>query len=68
LPAILLAAGGAMLAATVFAGWAVFCRRQIPLRSLLAVPWYVLRKLPIYARFFVGRRQREWVRTERTAV
>jgi cellulose synthase/poly-beta-1,6-N-acetylglucosamine synthase-like glycosyltransferase len=66
LPAILLAAAGCVLTSAVLAGWFVFCRRQVSLRSLLAVPWYVLRKLPIYARFFCGRGQKEWVRTARS--
>ena len=58
------AGGGAALAVSLGLGWAVFCRRQVPLRALLAVPLYMLRKLPIYARMLV-RRQHAWVRTER---
>ena len=34
------------------------------LRTVVAVPHYMLRKLPIYAGFLF-RRQRGWVRTER---
>lgn len=64
-PALLLAGGGAAMLAAVFAGWAVFCRERVPLKSLAAVPGYVLRKVPIYTAFFFGRRQTEWVRTER---
>ena len=64
LPMALLAGGGAALAAALGLGWAVFCRRQVPLRTFAAVPLYMLRKLPIYARLLF-RRQHAWVRTER---
>ena len=64
LPLAMAAGGGATLALSLGLGWAVFCRRQVPLRTLLAVPLYMLRKLPIYARMLV-RRQNAWVRTER---
>jgi len=64
-PAILLAAAGGLMTLAVFAGWFKFCRERTPLRSLLSVPVYVLRKLPIYFRFISGRRQKQWIRTER---
>ncbi len=64
LPLAIVAGGGATLAVSLGLGWAAFCRRQVPPRALLAVPLYMLRKLPIYARMFV-RRQHAWVRTER---
>ena len=50
LPMALLAGGGAALTAALGLGWAVFCRRQVPLRAVVAVPHYMLRKLPIYTR------------------
>lgn len=65
LPAMLLGIGGAAMALTIFCGWAVFCRKQVPLRSLLAIPGYVLRKVPIYLKFFTGKRQTRWIRTSR---
>lgn len=64
LPLALLAAGGVAMAATLGMGWAVFCRRQVPLGAFAAVPLYMLRKLPIYAGL-IFRRQHAWVRTER---
>jgi cellulose synthase/poly-beta-1,6-N-acetylglucosamine synthase-like glycosyltransferase len=67
LPLVLVGAGCIPLAASILLGWAVYCRRAIPLRAFLGVPRYVLRKLPIYFAFFGGRRQREWVRTRRDA-
>lgn len=65
LPAMLLGIGGAAMAFTIFCGWAAFCRKQVPLRSLLAIPGYVLRKVPIYVKFFTGKRQTRWIRTSR---
>jgi hypothetical protein len=64
LPMVLLAGGGAALTAALGLGWVVFCRREVPLRAVVAVPHYMLRKLPIYTGFLF-RRQHTWVRTER---
>jgi cellulose synthase/poly-beta-1,6-N-acetylglucosamine synthase-like glycosyltransferase len=66
LPLALLGGGGAALVAALGLGWAVFCRRQVPLLTVVAVPHYMLCKLPIYAGFLV-RRQHDWIRTERNA-
>ena len=57
----------AALATSVFAGWAAFCRRQVPLVALLAAPLYIAAKLPIYLAFLV-KRQKHWVRTQRDPV
>src|SRR4051794_33713531 len=65
-PAPLALSGGAAMLCliVVLSGWAVHCRHQVPLRALLAAPFYVVIKLPIYVAFLAAR-QREWVRTER---
>ena len=64
LPALLLGGGGLLLAVSILAVWAKFCRRQVPWTTLLAVPVYAWRKLPIYVGLLL-RRQRAWVRTKR---
>jgi cellulose synthase/poly-beta-1,6-N-acetylglucosamine synthase-like glycosyltransferase len=66
LPAMLLAGGGIVWAATLGLMWAAFCRRQVSPRALAAAPVYALKKMPIYARLFI-RPQRSWVRTERSS-
>lgn len=66
LPAAVLAGGGAAMLLSLATAWAVFCRRQVPLKAFVGVPLYMLRKIPIYARFLF-RRQNAWVRTERDA-
>jgi glycosyltransferase involved in cell wall biosynthesis len=52
-----------MLISIVWAWWR-FGRDLIAGRELLAAPWYLLAKLPIYLRFAL-RRQSQWVRTRR---
>ena len=44
--------------------WAVFARKRLPLRAMVSIPVYILKKLPIYTGFLLNR-QRAWVRTER---
>jgi exopolysaccharide biosynthesis WecB/TagA/CpsF family protein len=61
----LLVGSAGVVGVCILAVWARFGRKQIPLGSLVAVPFYVLWKIPLYATF-VFRPQREWVRTERT--
>jgi len=38
---------------------------KIPLSTLALVPLYILWKIPMYLRFFAGRKQSTWVRTDR---
>jgi cellulose synthase/poly-beta-1,6-N-acetylglucosamine synthase-like glycosyltransferase len=58
--------GGAALTAMVafFAAWTRFGTKYLPFTSLLAAPFYVLAKVPIYL-FFAFRPQKAWVRTLR---
>lgn len=63
-PLLLQSSGGLLMGFSVGAPWAVFCRQTVPLRALLAAPWYIVRKLPIYGSFFWNR-QKVWLRTER---
>jgi hypothetical protein len=55
---------GGLLLSAVVAGWYRFARNVIPARQLLAIPLYLLWKIPIYLRF-LRRRERTWVRTDR---
>jgi cellulose synthase/poly-beta-1,6-N-acetylglucosamine synthase-like glycosyltransferase len=52
-----------MLVATLIA-WRVFGSEVLPARALLAIPIYVLSKLPLYATIF-SKTRRAWVRTKR---
>lgn len=54
----------ALFGAIILLGWWRVGRRWVGLGELATVPWYIVRKLPIYAGFFV-RRQVQWIRTRR---
>ncbi len=58
--------GGALGLAGVslLGAWARFARSVVPGRALLAIPGYVLWKVPIYLGF-VKKRETQWVRTAR---
>ena len=63
-PFILMVILVSLFALAVLAAWYRFGRERLPFRSLLSVPFYLLRKLPLYFAFFV-KRQQSWVKTER---
>ena len=48
----------------VLLAWSIRGRDLIRFAELLAVPWYVASKVPVYVRFLI-RRQKVWVRTDR---
>ena len=54
----------ALLFASVLIAWIRYGRRVISARELLLAPFYVLGKIPLYARLLISR-QIEWVRTRR---
>lgn len=49
----------------VFVAWLAYGRDTIPARQLLAIPRYVLWKLPLYFTFMMRGRHGSWERTER---
>ena len=64
LPGALLASESLLAAATLLGSWIRFGRDCLPFTSLLAAPFYVLTKIPIYLAF-VWKPERAWVRTTR---
>jgi hypothetical protein len=62
--AVALGALGAV-ALAVGRSWWSFARGEIPLRSLLAIPLYILWKVPLYLQALAGRGPRRWERTQR---
>lgn len=58
---------GVVLAGVIGITWAGFARRKVPAMSLLGVPYYVLRKLPIYVSLLANGPQRVWLRSDRSA-
>ncbi len=67
LPVMLLSVEGMMLLTAVLAAWLKFGRTDLPALTLLAVPFYLLWKIPLYVAYAI-RPQTKWVRTERDAV
>lgn len=64
IPAKILTLIGCFLSATIFLIWFVFGRSDLPLQNLLAIPLYILSKIPIYLKFLI-QPQNKWLRTER---
>jgi cellulose synthase/poly-beta-1,6-N-acetylglucosamine synthase-like glycosyltransferase len=67
LPISILGAAGAMIAIAILAAWAKYCRQDLPAKMLLAIPLYVLWKVPLYFAFLF-KPQTQWVRTDRDTV
>lgn len=64
MPTILLAMEGLLFSISIVAAWVKFGRTNLPMLTLLAVPLYILWKIPLYFAFLV-RPQRKWIRTQR---
>ena len=64
LPLVLAGASLALLCFTVLLAWWRFGRRTVSLTDLLYVGWYLMWKVPVYAKFLLNR-QVEWVRSQR---
>jgi cellulose synthase/poly-beta-1,6-N-acetylglucosamine synthase-like glycosyltransferase len=67
IPLILLAIAGIMILVSIVGAWAKFGRGEISALTLLAVPFYILWKIPLYLAFLV-QRQTKWIRTDRDIV
>ncbi|MBD2329068.1 glycosyltransferase family 2 protein [Alkalinema sp. FACHB-956] len=64
LPTVVLGTGGGLLMASILVAWYRFCRDMVSFRQLLAVPLYLVWKIPLYLQFLI-RPQSEWIRTQR---
>lgn len=63
-PAILVCIAGGFLISGVMIAWARFGRSDLPLKNLIALPFYILSKIPIYFKFLI-KPQSRWLKTER---
>ena len=63
-PVVLLAIEGLLLITATLAAWAKFGRTELPAGTLIAIPLYMLWKIPLYLKFLI-RPQTKWVRTDR---
>ena len=64
-PATLLGIALLLMLKVTGAAWIVMGRETISIGSIARIPIYILWKLPIYLRFFTGRKESSWVRTRR---
>lgn len=64
IPLTIAGGAGCFLMMAILAAWNKFGRNDLPLMELLAIPFYILFKIPLYFRFLV-QPQNTWVRTER---
>ena len=64
LPAVAVSIAGIFLLTGVCLAWIKFGRSDLPLTNLVAIPFYILSKIPIYLKFLV-KPQSRWLRTER---
>ncbi len=65
-PAALAACSLALAGIALILAWARYARASLPMSAALAIPGYILWKLPIYLKFVLGR-EKDWVRTGRDA-
>ncbi|BAZ43931.1 family 2 glycosyl transferase [Chondrocystis sp. NIES-4102] len=63
-PAIIVSVAGLFLFTGVLLAWVKFGRSDLPLQNLLAIPFYMLSKIPIYLNFLI-KPQSRWLKTER---
>jgi cellulose synthase/poly-beta-1,6-N-acetylglucosamine synthase-like glycosyltransferase len=66
-PLLLCLTGGALILIAVLSAWWRFGRHLLPARTLAAVPFYVLWKMPLYLGFFLRGRHGRWERTSRAS-
>jgi cellulose synthase/poly-beta-1,6-N-acetylglucosamine synthase-like glycosyltransferase len=60
----ILGVGGILLLLSIVLAWAKFGSSELPILTLLTIPFYVLWKIPIYLAFLI-RPQTDWIRTKR---
>lgn len=64
IPAVVTTIAGGFLLSGVLLAWIKFGRADLPLGNLIAIPFYILSKIPIYLKFLVNPQSR-WLKTER---
>jgi cellulose synthase/poly-beta-1,6-N-acetylglucosamine synthase-like glycosyltransferase len=64
LPAIAVGGEGVLISVAILSAWFKFGRTTLPAKRLLAIPFYLIWKLPLYLKFIV-RPQTQWIRTQR---
>ena len=63
-PLILSGVGAVAMGLSLVLGWFIHCRDKVPAKAILAIPWFLIRKVGIYASLLF-KREIVWLRTER---
>ncbi len=64
IPTLILTLAGLAISTAILTAWAKFGRNELPISTLIAIPFYTLWKIPLYFKF-IFQRQNQWIRTER---
>ncbi len=64
LPFLLTTIEGLLLSLAIITAWVKFAPPDLPISNLLAIPFYILWKIPLYLSFLI-KPQKKWIRTER---
>lgn len=64
IPAIIISLAGVLLISGMLFAWIKFGRSDLPFQNLIAIPFYILGKIPIYLKFLINPQSR-WLKTER---
>ncbi|PAX60284.1 glycosyltransferase family 2 protein [Brunnivagina elsteri] len=64
IPVVITTIAGLFIMTAILLSWAKFASSDLPLQELLAVPIYILWKIPLYFKFLI-KPQKAWIRTER---
>lgn len=67
LPFALMLLEGTMILMAILVAWIKFGRSDLPAATLLAIPFYILWKIPLYIAFMI-KPQTKWIRTERDMI
>lgn len=60
----LLGFGALLMGVSLLLGWLVHCRDIVPAKAILALPWFLVRKVVIYVSLLL-KKEKVWLRTER---
>ena len=63
-PLLLLSVGAVLIGASLILGWFFHCRTKVPIQAILAIPWYLVRKIKVYLSILF-KRETVWLKTER---
>lgn len=64
LPLTLLLIGGVPVGASLLLGWFFHCREKVPVQAVMALPWFLVRKVGIYFSL-LRKREHVWLKTDR---